>query len=143
MRIIEEVKRIVEAMGLSFHYESSGVANVVLDRSEYPCSLMFVFQNWSVNVRQGGYRESADILLFFLDKAEKIDFDGESNHQKIEAMKDYALAFIDEVIKGNVVEFVDDEVEVESVYDKFDETLTGVCIKTKLREKAGRCAPII
>lgn len=144
MRIVEEVRRIIESMGLPFLYDSSGVANLKLDREEFPLSLMFIFQSWSVDVRVGGFREEYDVMIFFLEKADRLDFDGIPNHTKVERMGNYAINFINEVIKSDVIGFAESEyVEVRSVYDKFDKNLTGVYVETRIKELASSCAPLI
>ena len=140
--IVNYIKGVVEGFDLPFYYDNKGVANVKFDKATFPIGYLMCIESADIDLGVGCYSESADCLLFFLEKATRIDFDGTENQAKIDDMKQYALYFIKSVLASNQFKFVGDKVTMEMVFDYDDANTTGVVLKFKLKESGAICITI-
>lgn len=140
--IKEEVTRIIEELGLPVIYQRQGMANVELDKAQFPTAVLYCISDFEVDMKSGANREEANILLFFLDKS-KLAEDGEYYDEIIHRMKQYGLVFCDKVVQSPEIGFTEDKVSIKSIFDKFDSTMGGVMIDTKVKELRGKCTPVL
>lgn len=125
-----------------FFYESPGVTNIRLDRAKFPCAVLYCIDRIRIDTALGYQRESADCNIFFLEKADTMDFDGWKNQSKIDRMKALAMKFYATLTaRGNLT--VDGtEITLQSVYDKGDVLTTGISFQFTTTEKVGKCITI-
>lgn len=141
MSIPEEIREAVASVTdiKQFMYESPSVANLRLDRAEFPCALLYCITTTTIDTSLGYQRESADCNLFFLTKAESIDFDGWKNEAKIAEMKKLAMSFYTALTDRGSLSIDGTQLVLRSVYDNNDALLTGVSFQFRAVEKVGKC----
>lgn len=141
MSIPEEIRETVASITdiKQFIYENPGVANLRLDRAEFPCAVLYCITTTTIDTSLGYQRESADCNLFFLTKADSIDFDGWKNEAKIADMKALAMKFYTALTARGYVTVDGTRLQLQSVFDKGDVLTTGISFQFRAVEKVGKC----
>jgi hypothetical protein len=139
--IAEEIRDTIATISdiKQFMYESPGVANIRLDRAQFPCAMLYCINTTTIDTSLGYQRESADCNLFFLTKADSIDFDGWKNEAKIADMKALAMKFYNALTARGYVTVDGTRLQLQSVFDKGDVLTTGISFQFRAVEKVGKC----
>lgn len=139
--IAEEIRDTIATISDidQFMYESPGVANIRLDRAQFPCALLYCINTTVIDTSLGYQREEAECNLFFLTKADSIDFDGWKNEAKIADMKALAMKFYTTLTSRGRVTVDGTRLQMQSVFDKGDVLTTGVSFQFRAVEKVGSC----
>lgn len=139
--IAEEIRDTIATISdiEQFMYESPGVANIRLDRAQFPCALLYCINTTVIDTALGYQREEAECNLFFLTKADSIDFDGWKNEAKIADMKALSMKFYTALTDRGNLSIDGTQLVLRSVYDNHDALLTGVSFQFRAVEKVGKC----
>lgn len=119
-------------------YSSSWDANLRIDRNPSPIALLFLLSDWSINIASGTKKESAQLQVFFADRA-KFDSTGEQKDVIVKRMETLATEFISRVLADKSIRIVDDDVKMRSSYGQFDAFVVGVSVTLRLEERQGSC----
>lgn len=119
-------------------YDSSWSANVRVDRKPSPIALVYLLSDWTLNTNSLAYKESANIQIFFADRA-NFDSKGEDKDVIIQRMEALAKEFLSLVISDRDIKLLDDSVKVQSSFGRFDSFMVGVTLNLKIEERQAQC----
>lgn len=135
MNIIEKIKASVTALQLPFIYGDEGHLNMLVANTTLPCVYCLLLESSLVEDASGVIRERIEIGMFFIDKTQ-FDCDSIENEDIIDGCKQSAFKWLLGVRQGT--EFVVNSVTgATRVYDKFDDIVTGYCLRVSLTELEG------
>ena len=127
---LEEIKQIM--------YEDEFNANEQLDYSELPVALMFIITDLKFNLKNGNLREKGEIQLFFLNQ-ETVSPTGENIQETVSPMQRLALKFLVASRESGYIIDNEENINIQTVYDEFDASLSGVTFRFTAIEKQGIC----
>lgn len=119
--------------------ETRPMANVRTSEVATPCAVCFCISDWRFNIRDSRRRESADVLVSFLDRQPNYGFDGIPNSAIVAPMEDAAEVFVARVLATPTLEVEGNEISARTVYDEYDTNLTGVQLTLRVGERQGTC----
>ena len=119
-------------------YDSAWSTNVRIDRRPTPAALLYLVTDWGLDIGSGTAKESAELEVFFFDRA-KFDATGEEKDVIVSKMEKYAREFISLVLSDKSIRVLDDTVRLRSAYGQFDAFVVGVSVHLKLEVRQGEC----
>lgn len=138
MTVIEqEVKRIIEGMGIAYSFNDWSRFNVEADMGDFPCGVLVAPASGTLHRNNGVMRNAPSYLLAFLDLTD-FDFDTTENNTIVERCLGYAKEFIARVSASEVIS-IEGDVDYRVVYDLLDVNCTGVTIDLTIAEVVGEC----
>lgn len=135
MNIIAKLKASVTAMNLPFMYGDEGHLNALVATTELPCVYCLLLESSLVEDESGVIRERIEIGMFFIDKTQ-FDCDSIENEDIIDDCKQNAFKWLLGVRMGSDF-VVNSTTGATRVYDKFDDIVTGYCLRVSLTEVKG------
>lgn len=119
-------------------YDSGFSANVRIDRNPTPAALLYLLTDWNLNISKGAVRESAEMEVFFFDRASH-DQKGEEKDVIVKRMEVIAREFLGLVLADSSIRLKDDVIKIRSSYGKFDTFVVGVSVHLTIEEKQASC----
>ena len=146
MVIVNELNRILAEMvadsGCALRYstyETPSMANVVLDGAEMPAAVLYCATDYRVSCSSGIVREHASVGVYFCVRQPNVDFHGAENEDLLDTLKPIAMRFVGKVADSDVIAIDSEDIDVQSIYDKYDTNTTGLFLKFELAEMSGQC----
>lgn len=112
--------------------------NVRLDRRETPTAILYMLNEFSIDITKGIRRESVDIEIFFCDRVD-LAAKGEIVQQKLDTLLPYVYQFITSVLNEKTLTVESETVNVKCAIGKFDCNVCGWSLEMKLTERQGHC----
>lgn len=119
-------------------YDSAFSANVRIDRSPMPAALLYLLEDWNLDLSKSAVKESANLQVFFFDTC-SLDIKGEEKDVIVNAMEAIARQFISVLLEDKSIVLLDDKIRIQSTYGKFDKFCVGVTLNLKIEQKQGEC----
>lgn len=146
MKITNYLKSLLDAQvseGLinSSHYTYPSQFNMIAGRCKLPAGVMTLPDEWRLECNTVTARESGIFHIYFLKTQSQLDFDATQNEGYIDEMIDVAVDFVGRLKNNPVIEIMEIDIRMQSMYDVTNQNLTGVHLKLNLKEKQGRCIP--
>lgn len=149
MNLVTKVKAILDSMIpetpptdrpylQTVMYDSGFSANIRIDRKPTPAALLYLLNDWTLDVTQSTVKESANIEVFFFDRCQ-LDVKGEEKDLIIQKCETLAKEFLSEILADRSIRLVGDSVRIQSSYGKFDSFCVGVAVTLKIEEKQASC----
>lgn len=141
MRIVDEIKRICAGIDgvKSVMYENAAVANVRLDRAQFPAAVLYCITDWSIDGSKGFASETAQVNVFFLERMNSLDYSGDNAQAIVDRTASMAMDFYAGLLASKVVAVDGTKLEIRSVYDADDACVCGVSVQFTARELGGVC----
>lgn len=140
MQITDKVLNILNSIdGIkTVIHDNAFSTNVRLDRNPTPAGILFMIQEFSVNIKSGLRRDSVDLEIFICDRC---DFaaKGEVVETTLNGLLPMVNEFITLVLEEKSWVVDGDEIPVKMSYGKFDTNVVGFSIELKLTERQGHC----
>lgn len=154
MSVVEqEIKRIIESMGLDYIIETMHRSNRVLDRyrrradkrvkaddgHRLPVGIYIQPERGTLNIAErGNVTDAPSCLIAFADEM-PFDFRGEQAQEVAERMKDLAEEFLRKVNESELLKPISGNIGYSISYDSMDANLCVVTITAVIEEQWGRC----
>lgn len=140
MQIIDKILNILHSIsGIeTVIYDTPFSTNVRLDRRETIAAILFMVQEFSIDITKGIRRESADIEIFFCDRVD-LAAKGEIVQQKLDTLLPYVNQFIASVLNEKTLIVESETVNVKCAIGRFDCNVCGWSLEMKVAEKQGHC----
>lgn len=140
MVIIDKVLDILNSINdiKTVIYDSGFSQNLRIDRKEDPFGLVFLLNNWQLDISSGIKKEKAEVEIFFAKRA-NFDATGEEKDVIVSEMEQIAENFIGKLLKDSDLNVIEDSINIQSCWGRFDAFLVGVSLRINLEEKQGSC----
>ncbi len=140
MQIIDKILNILHSIsGIeTVMHDTSFSANVRLDRQNTPAAILYMLNEFSVDITKGIRRESADIEIFFCDRVD-LAAKGEVVQQKLDTLLPYVNQFIASVLNEKTLMVENETVNVKCAIGRFDCNVCGWSLEMKIAERQGGC----
>lgn len=140
MQIVDKILNILHSIsGIeTVIYDTSFSVNVRLDRQNTPASILYMLNEFSIDITKGIRRESADIEIFFCDRVD-LAAKGEIVQQKLDTLLPYVNQFIASVLNEKTLIVESETVNVKCAIGRFDCNVCGWSLEMKVAEKQGHC----
>ena len=140
MQITDKVLNILQSISgiKTVIHDNAFSTNVRLDRRLTPAAILFMLQEFTVNIKSGLRRDSVELEVLICDRvdlAAKGEVVDNTLNNLLPIVNDFIALVLDE--KSWVVE--GDTINIKVAYGKFDTNVCGYSIELKLTEKQGHC----
>lgn len=119
-------------------YESGFGTNVRLDRKPTPSAILYLLQQYTVDLVKGVKREILDVEVFVCDRAD-LAAKGEVVQQKLDTIKPLVDQFIALLVGERTLLLDGDSIDVTMAYGKFDANVVGYSLQFKVSERQATC----
>ena len=140
MKIVDKILDILNSMSdvETVLYESSFGVNIRLDRRPTPAAIVYLLQNFDIDLSSGLRKDYVDVEVFFCTRC---DFaaKGEEIKGVMETLEPTVDEFVSRVLADKSMVLEGDKVSVTTAYGSFDCNVCGWSLQMKVGDKQGRC----
>ena len=119
-------------------YESGYGTNLRLDRRETPAAILYMLQEYTIDLAKGIKREIVDVEVFICDRCD-LAAKGEVVQQKLDTLLPYVNQFVALLTSEKTLLLDGDSINVQMAYGKFDTNVCGYSLQFKVTERQGGC----
>lgn len=119
-------------------YESGAGTNLRLDRRETPAAILYMLQEYTIDLAKGIKREIVDVEVFICDRCD-LAAKGEVVQQKLDTLLPYVNQFVALLTSEKTLLLDGDNISVQMAYGKFDTNVVGYSLQFKVSERQGTC----
>ena len=119
-------------------YESGYGTNLRLDRRETPAAILYMLQEYTIDLAKGIKREIVDVEVFICDRCD-LAAKGEVVQQKLDTLLPYVNQFVALLTSEKTLLLDGDSINVQMAYGKFDTNVCGYSLQFKASERQGGC----
>lgn len=119
-------------------YESGYGTNLRLDRRETPAAILYMLQEYTIDLAKGIKREIVDVEVFICDRCD-LAAKGEVVQQKLDTLQPYVNQFVALLTSEKTLLLDGDSINVQMAYGKFDTNVCGYSLQFKVSERQGGC----
>lgn len=119
-------------------YESGYGTNLRLDRRETPAAILYMLQEYTIDLAKGIKREIVDVEVFICDRCD-LAAKGEVVQQKLDTLLPYVNQFVALLTSEKTLLLDGDSISVQMAYGKFDTNVCGYSLQFKASERQGGC----
>ena len=119
-------------------YESGAGTNLRLDRRETPAAILYMLQEYTIDLAKGIKREIVDVEVFVCDRCD-LAAKGEVVQQKLDTLLPYVNQFVALLTSEKTLLLDGDNISVQMAYGKFDTNVCGYSLQFKVSERQGTC----
>ena len=119
-------------------YESGYGTNLRLDRRETPAAILYMLQEYTIDLAKGIKREIVDVEVFICDRCD-LSAKGEVVQQKLDTLLPYVNQFVALLTSEKTLLLDGDSINVQMAYGKFDCQTCGYSLQFKISERQGGC----
>lgn len=139
LEILQEMVNDTDCALQSYQYNDRPTANVHMDNGKHsPTALLYQVTDFNIGMNAINEKETANIMVSFLQKESKLDAQGIEQQNIIDRMKYLAVQFIQRLSNTNL-RVKGDTITAKSVYLRTDSNRTGVMLTLDLEERQGQC----
>ena len=119
-------------------YESGYGTNLRLDRRETPAAILYMLQEYTIDLAKGVKREIVDVEVFVCDRCD-LAAKGEVVQQKLDTLLPYVNQFVALLTSEKTLLLDGDSISVQMAYGKFDTNVCGYSLQFKVSERQATC----
>lgn len=119
-------------------YESGYGTNLRLDRRETPAAILYMLQEYTIDLARGVKREIVDVEVFVCDRCD-LAAKGEVVQQKLDTLLPYVNQFVALLTSEKTLLLDGDSISVQMAYGKFDTNVCGYSLQFKVSERQASC----
>ena len=119
-------------------YESGYGTNLRLDRRETPAAILYMLQEYTIDLAKGVKREIVDVEVFICDRCD-LAAKGEVVQQKLDTLQPYVNQFVALLTSEKTLLLDGDSINVQMAFGKFDTNVCGYSLQFKASERQGGC----
>lgn len=119
-------------------YESGAGTNLRLDRRETPAAILYMLQEYTIDLAKGVKREIVDVEVFVCDRCD-LAAKGEVVQQKLDTLLPYVNQFVALLTSEKTLLLDGDSINVQMAFGKFDANVCGYSLQFKASERQGTC----
>lgn len=120
-------------------YQRDAKANVEIKGRNLPVVELRSISEYVYNLTQDMVYETARCNLLFLEKQPKLDYDEAENDTRVNRMEWAARQFVAMVNCSDEIQFKDTNINVQTVFDRYDANTTGVNLQCNIVVKTPTC----
>ena len=119
-------------------YESGFGTNVRIDRRATPAAILYLLQQYDIDLSKGVKREIVDVEVFVCDRCD-LAAKGEVVQQKLDALLPMVNQFVALLTSERTLLLDGDSISVQMAYGKFDTNVCGYSLQFKVSERQASC----
>ena len=140
MQITDKILNILRSINgiKTVIHDTPFSTNVRLDRRETIAAILFMVQEFSIDIKSGMRKDSVSLEVFICDRCD-LAAKGEIIEGVLDGIRPVVNEFLSLVLNEKSWVVDGDEIKVRLSYGKFDCNVVGYSIELNLTEKQGHC----
>lgn len=139
MKLVEKVLEILNSAPniKTVIYDSGFSTNVRIDRTPTPTALLYLLDEFDVDISKGQKKESANIQIFIFNIC-PLDAKGEKKDEILDDIEPLVFNVIRRLSEDKDIS-IDSNIKVKTTYGRFDKFVIGYSTEIKIESRQGEC----
>lgn len=139
MKLVEKVLEILNSVSdiKTVIYDSGFSTNVRIDREPVPAALLYLLDEFDVDISKGQKKESANMQVFIFNIC-PLDAKGEEKDEILDGIEPLVFEVIRRLSEDKDIS-IDSNIRIKSTYGRFDKFVIGYSVELKIESRQGEC----